>query len=988
MLKTSIYVPDPVGIHLPATLYVTYSNVGTAPLAAPLLVLTATFNGQQGAFLSLDPALAGLGYTSNTTPAGFSPSVQFLASGSVPGVLEPGESVTVPVYEAGFLISEASFPPPITYTVGALDPTNTQTIDWSSLEAGLRPSYMNNTAWDAIFPVLTANLGSTWGQYLQTLDNDAVYLAGLGQPTSDLGRLLSFEIEKANAAYTGYTLDTVTAVDLPAPGMDLSFVQSFQQPISGRDTEGILGFGWTNNWDMMATTMANGDVEIENDGILQYFSLQPDGSFAPQPGDEGTTLTENGGADRIVEPDGLISQFNANGTLNYLQDSHGNRITAGYNGQGQLATLTDSNGEYLDLAYNSQGFLGSLTDSNGTTETYSYNSAGQLLTYTDQYGTTTYSYVNGGSAAQNNALAEIAYADNTHVFYSYDSEGRLIDEHRDNGQEDQTWTYLNPGGYVITDGDGNQTTDYFNLDGATALAIDPLGNATRYEYDSNLNLTKVIGPGGTTETGTYDANGNLTSDTDPLGLATNLTYDANNNLTSFTDAKGNTTRYAYDSQRNLLSVTYANGTLQQATYNPLGEATQYINANGQAIGATYNALGLVATEAFADGTSFAYTYDARGNLLTATDSSGSTSFSYTVPGNPDLLTKVAYPDGTFLEFTYNIVGQRTQSVDQTGFTVNYTYDALGRLSKLTDGGNNLIVQYTYDPAGDLIQKDNGNGTRTVYTYNGDGELLTITNDASANGPVNSFDKYTYDPLGNVLSDTNQDGEWTYTYDADSQLTLAIFATNNTDPDGLTAQNLQFAYDAAGNRISETVNGLVTTYVVNNVNEYTSSTTSGVTTGYQYDADGNLVAQTGPGGTTSYTFNELDQLTAVGRLNLSASYRYDALGNQNSRTINGVTTNFEIDPTVAGGAVVASFGSGGALRCALHLRVRPGEPGERSRNCRLLRLQQHRLDCGDHGAQRQLRESIQLPAVRTDDDHQRAAGESLYLRRTTRSLERR
>ena len=35
--------------------------------------------------------------------------------------------------------------------------------------------------------------------------------------------------------------------------------------------------------------------------------------------------------------------------------------------------------------------------------------------------------------------------------------------------------------------------------------------------------------------------------------------------------------------------------------------------------------------------------------------------------------------------------------------------------------------------------------------------------------VNSFDDYTYDALGNVLTDTNQDGEWTYTYDADSQL---------------------------------------------------------------------------------------------------------------------------------------------------------------------------------------------------------------------------
>ena len=123
-------------------------------------------------------------------------------------------------------------------------------------------------------------MGSTWGQYVQTLDNDAAYLAGIGEPTSDLNQLLSFEIEKANAAYTAQTLTSVTADDLPAPGMDLTFAQSFQQSISGRYTQGILGYGWTTNWDISATTMTNGDVVIENDGLSEYFSLQPNGSFA------------------------------------------------------------------------------------------------------------------------------------------------------------------------------------------------------------------------------------------------------------------------------------------------------------------------------------------------------------------------------------------------------------------------------------------------------------------------------------------------------------------------------------------------------------------------------------------------------------------------------------------------------------------------------------------------------------------------------------
>ncbi len=245
---------------------------------------------------------------------------------------------------------------------------------------------------------------------------------------------------------------------------------------------------------------------------------------------------------------------------------------------------------------------------------------------------------------------------------------------------------------------------------------------------------------------------------------------------------------------------------------------------------------------------------------------------------------------------------------------------MGRLSELTDGSGNLIVQYTYDAAGNLIQKDNGNGTFTIYTYDGDGDVLSITNYApsagstsyvAANSTINSFDDYTYDPLGNVLSDTNQDGEWTYTYDADSQLIQAVFTPNSTDPDGLTAQNLQYVYDAAGNRISETVNGVTTTYVTNNVNEYTSSTTNGVITNYQYDADGNLIAQITGSSTITYTYNQLNQLAAVNGPGVAASYGYDPLGNLVSQTVNGMATEFQVDP-IGLGNVVAAFDTQGTL----------------------------------------------------------------------------
>ena len=89
----------------------------------------------------------------------------------------------------------------------------------------------------------------------------------------------------------------------------------------------------------------------------------------------------------------------------------------------------------------------------------------------------------------------------------------------------------------------------------------------------------------------------------------------------------------------------------------------------------------------------------------------------------DELASITYPGGQYLKFTYNPqTGQRTQSMDQSGFTVNYAYDTLGRLSELTDASDHLIVKYTYNNVGELETKLNGNGTSTTYAYDPAGDL--------------------------------------------------------------------------------------------------------------------------------------------------------------------------------------------------------------------------------------------------------------------------
>lgn len=280
----------------------------------------------------------------------------------------------------------------------------------------------------------------------------------------------------------------------------------------------------------------------------------------------------------------------------------------------------------------------------------------------------------------------------------------------------------------MTDIHGDTSNTYFNENGLVAKTVDSLGNPTYYTYDANFNLTKVTNALNESETYTYNSAGEVASSTDFLGNTTNYVYAGLfNEMTSVTDANGNTTAYAYDPSGDLLSTTYANGTQQTTTYNPLGEATSFVNANGHPINYTYNAAGQVTQETFADGSSYTYTYAADGNLLTATDASGTITFSYSDPANPDLLTEVQYADGTFLKFSYNAAGQRTQSVDQTDFTTNYVYNSAGWLTGLTDASGNPIVTYDYCTCGRLEDKINANGTETTYTYDADDDVLSITN---------------------------------------------------------------------------------------------------------------------------------------------------------------------------------------------------------------------------------------------------------------------
>ena len=471
-----------------AYLTLTYTNDGGSDALAPLFVVSAASDN------------ATIGLPGQTSFSGSSVQILGIETSGPAGTLPPGYQGTLEIpYESTTLQAGAEINFSLQILTGDSTPMN-----WSSLESSLEPSYIPSTAWPAVFANLTAEVGSTTDSYLTYLDSEATYLSQLGEYTNDAQRLFGFAINTANDSLTTGAIDSVTDASFPVPGaVPLDFVREFNASISGRDTMGPFGLGWTDNWQVSAGADSLGNVTITDDGALLYFAKNALDSYTPSPGEYGT-LTLANGAYQYVQTDGTILAFNPNGSLDYEQDTNGNRITAGYNASGGLTSLTASNGSAITIAYNAQGLVSSITEPGSQTTTYAYDSSSKhLLTFTDEFGTTTYTYSAGPGAADVNALTSITFADGTGLQWTYDARGRIATAGRLGGAETETYAYPLPGGYRVTDADGNTTTHLIDDHGDCCTIIDPLGNVTQYVFDANDNLVKVVAADGATTTYTY-----------------------------------------------------------------------------------------------------------------------------------------------------------------------------------------------------------------------------------------------------------------------------------------------------------------------------------------------------------------------------------------------------------------------------------------------------------------------------------------------------
>ena len=408
-------------------------------------------------------------------------------------------------------------------------------------------------------------------------------------------------------------------------------------------------------------------------------------------------------------------------------------------------------------------------------------------------------------------------------------------------KEEQKW-YIYP---TVIDSEYRMTASIeYTEDGLyPALVTDTFGNTTRYDYDA----TKGV----------------LNSLTDALNHQTLYVYNADNDRLEQVSVADESVQYTYDDADRLIKISINNVPQYEFVYDAYGRTT--------------------AVKVIGSGTPYTLsqnTYDAYGRL-----------------------TRQTYGNDGFIAYTYDNLDRVSKKVynNRVGKTLEYHYDAFGRLSAVLNTAENTTTRYRYDLSGRLAEELLCTGANLSSTKVKGSTAYNYTEETSqlASESITT-------PMG------SSDRTCTYGYLTAGQMPDAVYEVSSTNSllNG-RQEKIAYTYDEFGRIATRTVylnvaTGLkkTTTYtyrneVVNGVKvtgtQVATETTDGVTTAYEYDAIGNIVKISKNNVTyEEYTYDVLNQLTKVVHYNADGTkdtyeYEYDGTNLSETRK-NGVTVN--------------------------------------------------------------------------------------------------
>ncbi|MHB1215312.1 MAG: RHS repeat-associated core domain-containing protein [Thiobacillus sp.] len=718
-------------------------------------------------------------------------------------------------------------------------------------------------------------------------------------------------------------------------GLNFVFTRTYNSAPSSTGVDRGLGYGWTHSYLMQLKSNDFGDCPnctsaqkpenanaktssvtyTDERGGEQAFLVnetsfavtQPKGVYdtltldSPAAGQH--TLAFRNGVKYIFEvPSGSLKTTpNLTARLKYIDNAWGDRLTLAYDANGRLSTLTDNLGitarTGITFTYDANGRLKDATDWTARKWSFAYDASGNLQTRTNPLNEVlTYAY-----DAPRHLLTEVVQplardGQPVKTVFQYYQNGRAFQQTNALNQGDTLDYDLYRKSTRVTDARGGIREYFYDDNGRMTQLREPDGGVLLFEnqgdairskkYDAQGYATTYSYRADKAFTGVSDANGNVTREQDALARTTDLTYGALDQVATAKDKRGSVTTTSYAA-----STTATAGACGDYVSRPketrisaLAGATNVLLASQ-----CWNSdATLNYARQYLDATRYRET-----RLTYETGSSGL---------NVSQQQTVGQPSGATITqtYTYDTLGRkktetlkrRTSPTDATliDLTTSYDYDALDRVTKMTDSLGNEVVN-SFDANGQLWKvthrykkPDTTFDVRDVVTRTFDAADRVKT-ETDAEGGITT---YTYDESGNVIAVTDAEGHTTrFEYDPMNRRTAVIDATG---------YRTETKYSLRGDVVSVTnANDETVRFETDALGRKTAAIDPlGFRSEFQYDENGNLTctldanAQAGlqpknsqtPACTETRQYDELNRVTKIiDADNGETVFTYDLAGNR-------------------------------------------------------------------------------------------------------------
>ena len=328
--------------------------------------------------MTLDKSIVQSGFWTSAIPEGFSHSLQILAAGDTPGLLQPGETVRVPFYYAGWQKPWDFSRPPIYFSVTPITRDSEIPLDWSTLQNSLRPDAIPPDAWQSLYATLTTDMGDTFGEYVAMLSRNAVYLHNLGVDIADSDLLVAFEMLQAQGipVFGSLAADVDAAASAPESTLHLpgrSTDRSRQDTNQAYwDTAGLITGIFLSGFAAMELPKSHPVVACSEYSSQMLVAAMSASRMITESLRKRQTHTN------YANWMGQSMHFRPSGELDYVEDTNGNRISCIYLDDANasspndflLTALVHSSGVSLTIHYNDDLLISSVVDDAGRETTY------------------------------------------------------------------------------------------------------------------------------------------------------------------------------------------------------------------------------------------------------------------------------------------------------------------------------------------------------------------------------------------------------------------------------------------------------------------------------------------------------------------------------------------------------------------------------------------------------------------------------------------